>query len=441
MVAISSIMKDAVRIGKTVTPKLVKERVELVLGTGDTIPVLGVTARYSLEDYQNKMTSLENIRLLLPGGTYQSKLLPNKDNVMVYQYTTRRGKTTLKKWRAVIQGYGDKHVEGNDLSEGNETALNTQRLEEINIQLMEPAVEKMRVVEIGGNYQATTPENLVNTLMGSKMLELGLNGADRFQGMEIYPFDNQTLYNQYVIQPIKLYDLPGYLQHHERNGVGLYYTGVGSFFRDNKWFIWPLLHTRRFSKVSDGITIVRVPPKLLPTLETTYELNDGQLTILVTGEGKYIDTSNNTHYNRGNGARVVTADSVAGDTGVIQDRGKALKVRSESVREFKTVDRQTGVDYAPVEETVTNNIYRIMQRNALADGAFLQANWQNSDPSLVKPGTPVRYIYSKGDTIAMRYGVVIRMETHEQIDNGSKVDSVFHIDTGLTLFLENEDAT
>lgn len=381
------------------------------------------------------------IDLVINKGLYNTYLIDNQDklNINLYidsSYPGQPPNITKLTMRAFPKNTTDDRVKQNRSADLNQGEVGKLELEVYQFELLDLAVEQMRVMQTGGNYPVTSAASVLRVLMGGAgaMLDLPLEQKPKAPDM-IAP-DTEVVKNMVAVkQGTNLCDLPGYLQHH----YGLYNTQIGSFYHDRSWYIWPLYNTKRFELANKTLTLINVPADRFPDIETTFQRRGSSVVILLTGDSVYEDSSNQQQYNEGNGTRAVRASAMSGDEGRIVDKGQVLLQRSQTNTEIMTNNRRTGVQNAPSATEITDNTSRVLSRTATVNGTTAQFTWQSSDPALIFPGMPVKLLYLKDEKVVQRYGVLIAVESQYRLANPGLIDTSFLADTALTVFISNAD--
>jgi len=234
-------------------------------------------------------------------------------------------------------------------------------------------------METGGNYPVTTPASVLRVMLGGLGDSLELPLEHKPKAPEIITPDSEAVKNMVVVkQGTNMCDLAGYLQAH----YGLYNTQLGSFYKNQTWYVWPLYNTKRFELAKRTLTLINVPRDRFPDIETTYQVRGSSVVVLLTGDTAFNDNSNRQQNNEGNGTRAVRASAISGDEGRVVDAGQVYLERGTSNTEIKTNDRRSGVNYVPTSTEVTDNTPRVLSRTATVNGTSAQFTWESSDPSL-----------------------------------------------------------
>lgn len=399
-------------------------------------------------DYMNAYYENTYIEVAMSEGVYNQQIIPNamrlKMHLVITTYPVDGGEPDSVRYTMRLKpktGY-DPQMTQQRASDLDQKAVANASLQFYQFELMDSAIEMLRVIPAGGINPTTSPPALLRTMLGgiSESLELPLD--EKPLGLSMYPADaitpdgKEIIKNHVVVnQRVLLVDLPGYLQHE----YGIYKTGIGYFYHKQYWYVWPLYNTKRFELVQKNMIVVNVPRDKFPSIERTYEMRGTSLCVLATGDTLVHDQSNTAQYNEGNGVRAQRSSSVSGDEGMQVSQGQVVLQRGASNSEFVTSERPNGVNYAPMTHEITDNSYRMVSKNAANNGATVQVSWENANPELITPGMPVKYLYQRDTGIEQRYGTLIMSEVHYRLAQDGLADDAMLCDVVLTIFIDNTD--
>lgn len=369
-------------------------------------------------------------------GLYSKQVIPYRDNLKI-EVIERTGLVqTVRQFRCIPLVTSDPAKQNNTTLEGNLEALDTNNLITINLQLQELGYAFLRneFVLPSSLLMARTDKVLQSCLMlGGE--QLTLKGDDAWRGVDMpEEGDNDKLYKHIEIPTgTRLMDLPTYLQTDDKYGI--YSKGLGMFYRKGMFYVFPLFKMGRYKTSKRVLDIYRVAADAVPTLETSYYDNGKTLTIISTGESKNRNTADITRQNEGTGKRIINPDAVAGTAGRYYENGKAMTTRSDSLTEYKTVNRASGEEISTFTPTPTTNIYKHLSESAYNDGELITVPWDACDMSLIIPGMPCKYYYTEDNArLVEKEGVVITM-VGGCVKNNMDVDPVFKESCSLVIFV------
>lgn len=328
------------------------------------------------------------------------------------------------------------HIQGETaLSQGRE-GLNLQGIMTIDMQLVEPGLERIRMTSVGGGFMNVKPEDILLYSLTALSSEMDLDDEARIKGVEMYPAPEKRPWAQVVVPHNKPFpELPMFLQ----NEVGgIYPTGLGVYLHHRQWYVYPLYDHTRYDKTLKTLTLINIPSKLMPEVERTYRTTANQTIVLVTGEVKHKDMSEAEMQNFGNGVRYMDSRMVLSGANEVGEN-KAVLTRIENTSEFITEQRPTGLNnVVSSKNRITANIYAEMSEIARRSGSELQCVWQNSNPDLIYPGMPLRYMYLKQGKVVELKGTVLAAKDYTHTYGAGYSDGRHITNTALCLFVERE---
>jgi len=218
---------------------------------------------------------------------------------------------------------------------------------------------------------------------------------------------------------------------------GIYPQGLAYHYQDHRWYLFPPFSTDRFETTDKTLTLVNVPANKYPNIERSYRKAGGSLIVLSTGEVKHRDFSNEQRANKGNGVRFIDAAKVMGD--FVQVLGDKVVFNGDNnLNEFIVKPREGENN---IVSDGANGGITIGYSNEYANlisrtGSYVQADWQNADPSLIYPGMPMRFMYLIKDLPYEIYGSVSSLETHYRPTNADLRNRVFCAQCVVTAFID-----
>lgn len=340
--------------------------------------------------------------------------------------------------RATLMDDHSVTVEGLRNVAHSKQALNTMDIMTVKFQLLDKALEKIRLHSVGGLFKDSKVADVLKYILTSVSNELELDEINTIKGVEMVESPNQDTYKQIVVPHGTLFpDLPPFL--HKKVG-GVYPTGMGLYLFKQHWYVYPLYDLTRFDKTTKTLTLINVPTNQLPHVERTYRTTANQVIALVTGDVKHKDRTQEALLNDGNGVRYLDARRVIdGFADTTQGDNKASVMRAANNNEFVTDKSETGLNNIRTSGArVTANKFAEMSKLAGRTGTHLQCLWQNSDMSLIYPGMPVKYMYIKNDTVHELKGIVLGVQHYIQTYGKGITESRHQMETAFHLFVERE---
>lgn len=395
--------------------------------------------------YHRRYSDVINLQIVLGAGMYSQKVWPYRQNLVVHlinQPVAEEGQeviaevpTVNMQLRGVLSDDSSSLLENNSAIAADMTAEDLTDLRVVNIQLIDFALEQVRLKTVGGIYRGNTPADVLTQLLTEQSQDPTVPQAFQVRGVDRVTPDNQNKRDHITIPPMRLVDLPQYLQ--EKAG-GIYSSGLGFYLQDGIWYLYPEFNTERFSRAPRKLTIFSLPPDRFPGIERTYRLDGKNLTILSTGLRRHEDGSERLQLNQGNGVRFTDASKVMENFGSTSGNKTTIK-RRDNNHEYVAFQRETGLNWVPVDgEGVSANPFVQASRLAQRKGSTLQLTWENSAWGFLFPGMPVKFIYYRGNDIHETEGVLLGAHHYIQNTERGMIPGRHVCTSALTLFLRND---
>ena len=390
------------------------------------------------------------LEVIIPAGDFVYDIYPHRQDLTVVlqrESAARSEELGLspdidsQTLRATLVDDYSVTVEGLLNNAHSREALNLTELMTVRFQLLDLALERIRLHSVGGLFRDATPAQVLEYILTTVSTGLDLDESNAIKGVEMVESPNTDPHRQIIIpHGTRFPELPQYL--HNRVG-GLYPTGMGVYLFKNHWHVYPLYDLTRFDQTVKTLTLINVPKNQMPGIERTYRKTPHQLIALITGEVKHMDRSEALLMNLGNGVRYFDARrAVDGFAETAGGDNKAVITRGQNNNEFVTDDRTTGLNNIQMSNVrATANKFAEMSKLARRAGSEIQCVWENSDMGEIYPGMPVKYMYVKNDQIHELTGVVLAAQHYVQTHGVGMTDSRHRTDTALHLFVSRETNT
>lgn len=442
--------------------------VERIFNNPKPVPIYSFTAKLHTEsedivinnllsidrvrDYAKKIGDEIRVKFQLPFGDYLRKFYPNRNNLeftLVRSTIGPNGEPVLNKeslqqerFKAIFVAGQNPNANLTQADKVDTFTLNNRPPVDITLQLLNRSLEPMRVKTFHGVFSGVANGDLVRGILGSECSKILIDGRPSIDALDIVQPDNKDLVRQ-VIFPnnMSLMSLPTFLQ--ERH-TGLYSGGVGSYFQvynqKRTWFIYPLYNTKRFDEPVPKLIIYAISGQQYGGVDKTYMVEGKTLHIVASGQQQYVDDGESNMMQKGVGFRQVKADAIMDKPVKLLAKGP-MGIRKLINTETIMRDRKDMLNFAPVAaKEIANNVFAEYSRSLEKNGARMDVIWHNSDPSLLYPGMPVRYVYLSEETVKEVKGILLFNQstiTKGTPSRGAKqTDNVFTSQTAMTLFVE-----
>ena len=342
----------------------------------------------------------------------------------------------VQQFKAVLLDRGNPIIEGNGSVIPSREMLEQQGPITVSFQLIDLAVVEFLHVKVGTTIVDTTVENALKGVLGKYCNDIKLDAKDAPKGVKMVVADNIERRNHIVIEHVvPLTDIPGYLQHKEV----VYTTVLGYYYSKQFWHIWPLLNLNRYNQSNEKAHIINVPTNRLTGVERTWRQKDGTLTILSTGNVKFVDPSEAFQLNVGNATVFGNSNNMVGNAAKVE--GNKMYMNSkENVNIFannERRDKKTNVGMSA--NRLSDNVFVEASKMAIRDGVIVQAVWKNANLSGLQPYHPVRFSYYDGDLIRDLYGVVLKVQVNIALNGTGITTKAHNTSVAVTLFLERPE--
>lgn len=395
-------------------------------------------------DYDSKYADEIIVALAISGGTYAKRIYPFKEQVDITLYRQpllevgdsidpERAIET-ERYTATLIDTGNPLLEANGLNSPSEEALNLTNIFEISFQLVNKALEQLRMISVGGKYRNATVEDVIKSVLTTESRKVAVENIRLPQGVDMVPASNVRSREHVIIpQGTKLVDVPEYV--HRKCG-GVYSAGLGYYLQGDFWYVYPCYDTTRFNSALQTLTVINIPTNKLPGIERTYRKDSANLVVLATGEVRFRDDSEVQQLNYGNGVRFANADNFM-DGFTTTENNKTVAKRSENNSEFVSVTRKSGNNNVQLSASAINsNPFVEYSKLARRQGSLLSFIWENSLPSLIFPGMVTKVMYLEEDDIKEVFGVVLKAHHYVQTKGQGMTDGRHICRTMLSIFVQ-----
>lgn len=417
----------------------------LVVDKGLKIPILKVLSMDDNRDYVSNYTSEVFIRAVIPAGVYANSVYPfiNNLDITLTQYPLNEASSkvnqaeniTTKTYTAVLVDKGDPHFQQTSGSPMTNSEMNLSQLVEIDFRLVTKVEEQLRGVQVGGIFRQNTNEKVLKAILSTESAKIRVNNIELIKHINVVETSNKNKREVINIpQATPLVNLPMVLQH---KCGGLYSSDIGYFLHDDGWYVFPLYDTQRYGKEPECVTIINIPKTKMPGTERTYRKNGNNLTLIATGDIKFKNRVQEQQANVGTGTRFVNANKVM--EGMAKTEGnKTSFSRDEVNSEFVSTKRTDGLNIAPMSsKKIHANPFIELSELAKRNGSLVTLEWQNSNANLIKPGTPIRLVYSNGYKLLTLKGCILKTHEYTQLLGQGLTESRYGKNSVITLFIEN----
>lgn len=405
------------------------------------------------KDYSNNYADEITVRLFIPLGLWAKQIYPSR---------TKLEMTLIKKPIKEIDEDDKKDEEiesmkftavpvineqlpvltGKHLDHFAMWELDLKSAFEVDFQLFDKSIEKLRMVTVGGIFRRTNAEDVIKSILATESGKVKIETGKTFEGVDIIEPNNKDKREHFLIpHGTKLFDVPDYIQH---KVGGVYSTGINCYFHNKFWFVYPLYDTTRLEKAKKTAVIMKVPKNRYNGMERTYRQDGDTLYIIGTSESEFSDDAGTNFTNTGNGVRF--SDSRRFMRDIVQKKdNKAIISRKKVNHEYafkkhKEDVKEEGKELFNVQLSnarINSNPYSEQSVLSSKYGALYRFEWENADPSLLFPGMMIKIHYIDKDVMRELHGVLIFAHSSIQI-RGQGVTTNRHINTVAMIIYANK---
>lgn len=414
-VFLTRLMQQAQQVDSTDETLAKYLRYELVIVTPENSYVsLGVVGRADFSDFVNGHSDDITVEARFIPSVYYESIWPYQDNLVAQLVTINQSRRIVETFTAIPLTKGLASVTGTHSAQADVKGVSQITFGTYRFQLLPPAFATLRDQVVSGITLMANVNDTLAWMLDSYTRQF--TASTDYTGLVMENADNTDVYSSIVVpEGTPLIDIAHFFQESDKYGV--YAKGLGCYFRQKQWWVYPLYDFTLYDTHPVPVTFIRYPEDRFPTLERTSFHNNGSLTVLVTGQGDYDDTSDIDKQDNGVGVRLILPTKVSGETGSHYNAGRSISTRADSMSEFQMSDRASGNNYTPVVSIPSANPYKYSSGFSAQDGLTIRIEWHNSDTRLILPGQPCRYQYLDNNVIVTRKGIVLSYRTDYQLAN------------------------
>lgn len=410
------------------------------------VNVLRVLNHDVMREYTQQYSDEISLVVLVPAGQMAYRVHPSRNELEVTltgapvsqhgKAATQNLSYAAQRYRAVLKEAADPALEANTRELLEERTMDLQNFDIVEFQLFSKAMEQFSMRSCGGIYRKTKVGDLIRTLLLQESGNLDIEDDYKPLGVDmVEPGDAQLRDHIVIPHGTPVYDAPGYI--HKHCG-GVYPAGLAYYFQDNYWYVFPPYDYKRFEEASRQLVIIQVPENKLPSLDSTYIVEGSVVSIVATGQLVLDDKSDLKKRASGNGVRFADASKFY-EQGVEVYDNKALMSRGKQNNEFVSSKQKSDFNnvQTSAERISANTMYQA-SRLASKEGVHIQLVWQNSNPSLIRPGMQTKIYYYKNGRVSQIHAVVIGVQTGTGYESTGVVTGRYSRNTAIHLFAANE---
>lgn len=399
------------------------------------------------KDYHNGFADETTVSLMIPLGLWGKVIYPNLHILDISIIKTpikeisddidEDEEVTVQRFTAIPITKDLPVITGNNLDRVSLQSLDSLDVLNIQFQLIDKSVEKLRMVTVGGIFRRAKPEDLVKGVLSKESSKVKTSEGPAIRHVDMIEADNEESREHFLIpHATPIINLAHFV--HQYCG-GLYNTGINCYYYDYTWFVYPLYNVKRYASASKKLTIIKVPKQSYTGIERTYREDGNIVYVIGTSDSSFKDNSIANTLNDGDGFRFADSRKFLRDI-VEKKDNKAIIERDKVNHEFifsKKKGRpsnKTIQNVKLIDERITSNPYVHKSKLAEINGSVYEFDWENSEPSLLIPGMMTRILYMDKDEMKELFGVLLLAHNSIQL-RGTGMMATRHItNTKLIIF-------
>lgn len=411
-------------------------------GTSLLVPI--IDAIDIVADYINGFGDEIMVTCRVVDGDYATLIYPNRKSLTATLERTPLGTLTNSidtssnvntiVYSATIDDRKDPNLEDTSTSRSQPLTDRQLNMKTIMVQLRELPLALLQHERVGNLYHNLSPADTVKLIVMSKVSTMSLRKDARPLGVVLEnPDVTGRMENVIVKQGVPLTDIAHYAQYSLH---GIFNTGIGMYYHQRYWWVYPLFDSRRFTTTKYRTAVVyRVFSGSLPLTDRSYTITENQIRIIATGGINANDSEDINYEQEGNGIRYANADTLF-DSFVTNSQGRSTAERAGLMNEFITSERPNGRTVAPIGPARVNRC-RYLSELAARKSQIVQFKWDLARDDILYPGMPIKFIYDNGDAILNKQGQIAAVEYFIKPLGSGITNNRYQITAYVTSYVQN----
>ncbi|UQT03515.1 putative virion structural protein [Serratia phage vB_SmaM-Kodama] len=408
------------------------------------LEVTRVIEKYTEADYVSSFTHDTEMRIAVITSDY-NLLYANRDNlnaVLIQEQVDPVSSTPITsglryntqfkvilKDNTVAQMSSDSSLTTAPYSDGKD------ELRMVRIQLVDPIAVSMNTKYAQGIFRYAKPSDVLKGMILSQTKIDSDQGLPPLLSLDMVDPENDgqsDIVGDVIIENgTRMVGLAAFIQDQI---TGIYNHGIGSFIQNQRWYIYPIFNTRRYTKTTRRLTIIQSTSLMIPASDRSFKMVGNDITVVCAGAVKMQDLSVSNSIN-GETAMHFTRASGFLDNPTINDNNQSVYNRQEISADITAEPRKDKRTMANVKG-VTDNLARVQSELASKRGMVMVTTWQRSDIRLLTPGMPVRVYYDNGGNVTALEGVLIQANEQWTGEQPGLLANTMKSAAALFLYLE-----
>lgn len=414
----------------------------------ENIPVMKLITLDTVRDYVGNIGDEVFVEIIMSFGDYVRRLYPYRANleITIYRQELYEAGSAFHensiveniRYKAIFLAKENQHVSGSEFNMIDKASLDLLNVQTVKFQLMDRALEPLRIKTTGGSFQNVTQADIIHALLLGESNRVLIDGKPAVDGMNFIKPDNNELRRHVVIPDGTLLPMvPTYCQE-KMNGV--YTAGMGTYLQSyqNKrlWFVYPLFNPKRFDENVRKVIFYSVPRNRFPSVERTYRQAGDITYIAATSNKAYRDGAEAEFMEGGSGFRMTDARPFMKKPVTMTDAGPVAS-RTQLNHEVAVKARKDDLNFAPIStHGISGNPFVQYSKVLQRAGGRVDLTWENSNPGLIHPGMPCKFVFVDEQGIKEQRGVILFIHSVAQQESKGIASRAHRTISQLTLYVE-----
>lgn len=404
----------------------------IIVSNSERVKVIQVPHYTIHKDFVTNFMDEISVTLLLSGDDYAYRVLPYKDDldVVIYFNPTIEGTADFSKTNP---GYCIKYkayltnppVGGLG---GGKTLRPEMSLAEVTFQLLPEKSMDLKGKKFAGLLTQTKPLDAVNLI---------LNGAtEDCEGIQYTKSDNETKRQIIIPQDTYLKDIPHLLQ----EKYGIYNNGIGSYYYNKHWFIYPLFDKQRYEKEEIKLTISAVDKRYtLSEGYRTYSVFAGNLSIVVNEDITVDDNQLSDQLNLGTAFATIKPQEIISTNQKTVKTNEVMIDGSSAYSMVSTTSNKHQYHDVKFINQPTSNTHKLHSSVSGNNGTYYTFKWYAANPNLLYPGMPVKFMHADNNgEVIVRYGTLHEVFSDTAVQGSPALPRPSYTVAMLKIFINND---
>jgi len=409
--------------------------------TNDEIPVHNVVSIHRISSYMTEISDQLYVSMQVYKSIYMQLIALDRRLLKCQLIRTLTGITGKKSviGNVVTENYNafltDNTSEAIETRSGKLSGNYTDDLGElitIHVQMVEKGLSEFRLWDVGGVYRNCTMKELLQGLMSQPLKALSEDMTKGFSVSVYEPNNTERYYQRLIPNGVRLADLPGWLQ----KKWGVYSASLGYYLTQGIWYIYPLFDFTRYSNSSTRLTIINVPKNEMMGITNSYYQDGNEIYIFATGDTKHIDFADSQIDRSGQGFKLAKTGNLLDHFHDVKG-GQANTPKGRNFVNVSFEQREGELDnIKAVPGLLSSNPWEAASQAIASLINIVKVTWEHSNPYLLYPGMPVKFIYKYRDVPYSLFGILSFTETTVMTYKPNVTDTNYVSSTNLTLSIE-----